>query len=63
MSTELENKKKKEASSYVIGGCAVIGMGVGFLFFQVSVFIFLGSMFAGIGVGLVIASIMKCQSR
>jgi hypothetical protein len=65
MNAQLEqnSSKKKDASSYVIGGLTLIGIGTGFLFFKVSVFIFLGCMFAGLCLGLVVASLMKCSGR
>lgn len=62
MDLEDKRKSKNEASSYVIGGLTVIGLGIGFLFFHISVFVFLGCMLGGLGLGLIIASIMKCKS-
>jgi hypothetical protein len=51
--------KKNDKSTWAIGGGLLIGMGVGFFFLQESVFAFLGSMFIGLGLGLVITTIIS----
>jgi hypothetical protein len=47
--------KKCDRSSWVVGGTTVIGVGVGLIFLQTSVLLFLASILVGIGAGLVIA--------
>ncbi|NQU86247.1 MAG: hypothetical protein HQ541_10845 [Mariniphaga sp.] len=59
----MENEKKKknsmdEKSAWIIGGTTMIGLGVGFIFLQTNVLIFVASLIIGIGVGLVIAPII-----
>ncbi|MBC8479544.1 MAG: hypothetical protein H8D46_03680 [FCB group bacterium] len=51
-------QKKVDKNSWTVGGCLIIGMGVGFFFFQKSVFIFLACMFTGLGIGLLLAAIL-----
>ncbi|MGQ8337037.1 hypothetical protein ACUNWD_10845 [Sunxiuqinia sp. A32] len=53
--------KKQDKSSWAIGGTTLIGLGVGLIFIQTNVFIFLASLFVGIGLGLVIAPIISCK--
>jgi len=49
----MEDKKKKfNPREMVIGGGLLLGMGVGFFFFHISVFYFVGCMFSGLGLGL-----------
>jgi len=45
-----------ERSSWAVGGGTMLGIGVGFFFFPQSIFSFVGSIIAGLGVGLLIAS-------
>ena len=53
------NEKTNGKGSWAIGGCTLIGVGVGFIFLTTSVFYFIASILVGIGLGLVIASILK----
>ena len=46
---------KNDRSSWVIGGTTVIGVGVGLIFLNTSVLLFVASILIGIGLGLVIA--------
>jgi len=50
--------KMDERGSWVIGGCTMIGIGIGFIFLRVNVFYFIASIMSGIGLGLVIAAII-----
>jgi len=50
--------KKDDKSSLAIGGCLMIGIGVGFIFFTINVFYFIASIMVGLGLGLLIASLM-----
>jgi len=51
--------KKEDKSSLAIGGCLMIGIGVGFIFFTINVFYFIASIMVGLGLGLLIASLMS----
>jgi len=57
---EPENKKKKkdDKSEWIIGGTTIIGLGIGFIFFKTSVYIFLACLLIGVGVGLVLTPII-----
>ena len=46
-------------SSWAIGGGLLIGLGVGFFFLQVSALAFVGSILGGLGLGLLIASLIS----
>ena len=51
--------KKDDKSSMIIGGTTLIGIGVGFIFLQISALLFIASVLIGIGLGLVIAPIIS----
>lgn len=53
----MDEHKKKCMSSWAIGGGLLTGLGVGFFFLQQSALYFVGSIIAGLGIGLVIASL------
>jgi len=48
-----------ERGSWAIGGCTMIGIGVGFIFLAKSVFYFVASILVGIGLGLLIAALIS----
>jgi hypothetical protein len=50
--------KKDDKSTWAIGGGLLLGLGVGFFFLQVSPLAFVGSILAGLGLGLLITSII-----
>jgi hypothetical protein len=50
---------KKTKSTWVIGGTTLIGIGVGFIFLQESALFFVASILIGIGLGLVITSLIS----
>ena len=54
-----KTNKKDDKSTWVIGGSVLMGMGVGFFFLKESVLAFLGCMFIGLGLGLVISTIIS----
>lgn len=54
-----ENNNKDDKSTWAIGGATLIGVGVGFIFFQKSIFLFVASILIGIGVGIVITAIIS----
>ncbi len=53
-----DNSNFDEKSSMIIGGATLIGVGVGFIFFHVSVFWFVACTLIGIGLGLVISQFL-----
>jgi len=56
----LENKDfPNERASWIIGGGVILGVGVGFFLFHISVFFFVGSILAGLGLGLIVAPFIK----
>jgi len=55
-------KKKEfyeEKSSWAIGGTTMIGVGVGLIYLQISVMIFVASIIIGVGAGLIIAPVIS----
>ena len=55
--------KKDDKSTWAIGGGLLLGLGIGFFFLQVSALAFIGSMLAGLGLGLVITSIISSKKE
>jgi len=53
--------KKDDKSTWAIGGGVLIGIGVGFFFLQKSPLAFVGSMLAGLGIGLVITAVISSK--
>jgi hypothetical protein len=51
-------KKEEDKSTWAIGGGLLLGLGIGFFFLQVSALAFVGSIIAGLGLGLVITSVI-----
>lgn len=51
--------KEKDKSTWAIGGGVLLGLGVGFFFLQESALAFVGSMIAGLGLGLMVTSIIS----
>lgn len=60
MGNDMTNKKD-DKSSWAIGGGTLIGIGVGFFFLQESALAFVGSVLSGLGLGLVITSIISSK--
>jgi hypothetical protein len=56
-----ETNKKDDKSSWAIGGTTLIGIGVGFIFLRTSALLFIACILIGIGLGLVIASIISSR--
>jgi hypothetical protein len=52
-------KNNNNKSTWVIGGTTLIGIGVGFIFLQESALLFVASILIGIGLGVVIASLIS----
>ena len=51
--------KKNDKNTWIIGGTTLIGIGVGFIFLQESALLFVASILIGIGVGVVITSLIS----
>ena len=51
--------KKDDKRSWAIGGCLMMGIGVGFIFLATNIFYFIASIMGGLGLGLLIASLMS----
>ena len=56
-----KTNKKDDKSSWAIGGTTLIGIGVGFIFLRTSALLFVASILIGIGLGLVIVSIISSK--
>ena len=55
--------KKRDKSTWAIGGGVIMGLGVGFFFLQKSPLAFVGSILVGLGVGLVITAILSSKEE
>ena len=56
----MDNKKEKDdKSTWATGGGLMIGIGVGFFFLKASPLAFVGSILAGLGLGLMVTSIIS----
>ena len=49
----------RDKSTWAIGGTTLLGLGVGFFLLKISILWFVGSLLAGIGLGLVITAIIS----
>ncbi len=52
-------KENNDKSSWAIGGGVLIGIGVGFFFLKTDPLYFVGCMMLGLGLGLIITSILS----
>lgn len=53
-----KTNKKDDKSTWAIGGGLFLGLGVGFFFLKESALAFVGSLLAGLGLGLIVTSII-----
>jgi hypothetical protein len=51
--------KKEDKSTWATGGGLLVGLGVGFFFIRENALAFVGSLLAGLGLGLVITSLIS----
>lgn len=58
-----EKKTGDDKSTWAIGGGVLLGTGVGFFFLQVSVLAFVGSIIGGLGLGLMVTSVISAIKR
>jgi hypothetical protein len=57
---KMDNTNKEEdRSTWAIAGGLLLGMGAGFFFLKESVLAFVGSIFIGLGLGLMVTSIIS----
>lgn len=56
-----ETSKGSNRGSWAIGGTTLMGLGVGFVFIQTSVLLFVASLLIGIGLGLLVASLIPSK--
>jgi hypothetical protein len=54
-------KKEEDKSTWAIGGGLLLGLGIGFFFLKISALAFVGSIVAGLGLGLLITSIISSR--
>ena len=55
--------KKEDKSTWAIGGGLLLGLGVGFFFLQESALAFVGSLLSGLGLGLMVTSILSNRGK
>ena len=58
-----DTNEKNDKSTWAIGGTTLIGTGVGFIFLKESPLLFVASILIGIGLGLVITSLISREKR
>lgn len=49
----------EDKSTWAIGGGTLLGLGIGFFFLRENALAFIGSLLGGVGVGLIITSIIS----
>ena len=57
------SSKEEDKSTWAIGGGLLLGLGVGFFFLQQSALAFVGSMIGGLGLGLLVTSIISSRKK
>jgi len=55
--------KKDDKSTWATGGGLLMGIGVGFFFLQASALAFVGSIMAGLGLGLIVTAIISSRNK
>ena len=58
-----KTNKENDKSTWTIGGTTLMGLGVGFIFLKESALLFVASILIGIGLGLVITSLISGEKR
>lgn len=54
-----KKEKKEDKSTWAIGGGLLLGLGVGFFFLKASALAFVGCIIGGLGLGLLVTSIIS----
>jgi len=57
-----DTNKREDRSTWAIGGGVLIGLGVGFFFLQQSALIFVGCLILGLGLGLMVTTIISSRN-
>lgn len=57
------SNKEEDKSTWAIGGGLLLGLGVGLFFLQESALAFVGSMIGGLGLGLLVTSILSSRKK
>jgi hypothetical protein len=52
-------KKEEDKSTWAIGGGVMLGIGIGFFYLPQAPMLFVGSILAGLGLGLIVTSIVS----
>jgi len=58
----MENRKE-DRSTWAIGGGVLIGLGAGFFLLPLSALYFVGSLFTGLGIGIVASAILSRKTN
>ena len=58
-----DNRLAGATAGWAVGGGVLLGLGVGFFFLQQSPLYFVGSLLAGLGLGLMIAGVIAAVKR
>jgi len=58
-----DDRHLNDKSTWAIGGGLLLGLGVGFFFLLHSVFAFVGCLLAGLGLGLLVTSIISTLGK
>ena len=54
-----KSNKKEDKSTWATGGGLLLGLGIGFFFLPTSALAFVGCLLAGLGLGLIVTSIIS----
>lgn len=54
---------RDDKSSWAIGGGLLLGLGIGFFFLQESALAFIGSLIGGLGLGLIVTSVLSVMKE
>ena len=57
------NDVTKDKSSWAVGGGIILGLGVGFFFLRTDALWFVGCIMIGLGLGLLISSLISGKSK
>ena len=58
-----DSNRNEDRSTWAIGGGVLIGLGAGFFFLQQSALIFVGCLILGLGLGLMVTTILSARKN
>jgi len=58
-----KDNNNSDKSTWAVGGGLLIGLGAGFFFLQTSALAFVGSIIGGLGLGLIITSVLSSLNK